>query len=56
MYLLLGEDAISEDGAIYNNGLRLTAVYYKTVVRTSTLNVSRGTRPAFDYNGISQNS
>ena len=47
--------ANSEDGAICNNGLRLKGVYYSIVTRISILNVSRGLRPAFSYNGISQN-
>ena len=29
--------------------------YYSVVTRSSTLNVGRGPRPAFDYNGISEN-
>ena len=48
--------ANSEDETICNNGLRLKGVYYSIATRSSTLNVSRRLRPAFDYNGISQNS
>ena len=36
----------SEDGTICNNGLRLRGRYYSIVKRNSTLNVSRGVRPA----------
>ena len=45
----------SEDGTICNNGLRLKGVYYSIITRISILNVSRGLRPAFDYNVILQN-
>ena len=36
----------SEDGTICNNGLRLKGRYYSIVKSNSTLNVSRGLRPA----------
>ena len=45
----------SEDGTICNNVLRLKGVYYSTDTRISILNVSRGLRPAFNYNAILQN-
>ena len=48
--------ANSKDGAICNNSLRLKDIYYSIVTRSSILNVGRGPRPAFDYNGISQSS
>ena len=35
-----------------NNSLRLKVVYYIIVTRSSILNVGRGPRPAFDYNGV----
>ena len=41
-----------EDGAIGYNSLRLKAIYQSINTRSSILNVSRGPRPAFDYNGI----
>ena len=46
----------SENGAICNNGFRLKGVFYSIVTRNSILNVGRGLRPVFDFNGISQNS
>ena len=36
--------------------VRLKVAYYSIVTRNSTLNVRKGLRPAFDYNGILQNS
>ena len=44
--------ANSEDGAICNNSLRLKPGYDGIFTRSSILNVGRGPRPAFDYNGI----
>ena len=48
--------ANNEDGAICNNSLQLKAVYNSIVTRSSILNVGKGPRPSFDYNGIRQNS
>ena len=46
----------NEDVTISNNSLRLKAVYYGIVTKSSILNVGRGPRSAFDYNGILKSS